>query len=146
MTKPDESRQLSPQQQAAVPLLLQGKTVTAVARDISVTRQTVSAWLNSDATFMAELNAERFSLWQGNKERLRALIPKAIDVLERGLDSADDKVSQAAARDILKVVDLSGLRPDTSTTVEDVQVDFDSKRAYRCQRRTANSFNSIVFR
>lgn len=144
MTKGDDTRQLSPAQLVAIPLLLAGQSITDTAAAVGVARQTVSTWLNADTLFIATLNAERFDLWEGHKDRLRSLIPKAVDALERGLEHPDPRVSQAAARDILKLVDLSDCRPDPATTEEDVRLNLEGKAADRCRRHTSYALDSIA--
>lgn len=144
MTKADDTRQLSPAQLAAIPLLLAGQSITDVAAAVGVARQTVSTWVNADAAFIAAVNAERLDLWEGHKDRLRSLVPKALDVLARGLDHADPRVSLAAARDVLKSVSLADCRPDPATTEEDVRLNLEGKAADRCKRRSANVLDSIA--
>ena len=64
-----------------VDLLASGKSITDIATAIDVTRQTVSAWLHHHAGFQAALNSRRQELWAGMTDRLRGLLPKALDVL-----------------------------------------------------------------
>ena len=78
---------LTPQQETAVALLASGKTVTDTAEAIEVTRQTVSEWLNHHPGFEAALNSRRRELWNGMTDTLRGLLPTALDVLKRELDS-----------------------------------------------------------
>ncbi len=74
---------LTPQQETAADLLAFGATVTDAAATVKVSRQTVSEWLNHHAGFQAVLNARRRELFAENQERLRSLIPKALETLGR---------------------------------------------------------------
>ncbi len=107
-TKPDKtghelSLELSIEQQNAIDLLVTGQADQVVAEAVGVTRQTVGTWRNHHPAFAAALNARRLEVWGGACDRLRALLPKALDVLEGALTvSADPKVA-------VEVVKLAGL-------------------------------------
>src|SRR5437867_94222 len=65
-TKPDKTGQplqmhpdLSPQQERAIDLLMQGRSDHAVAQAVNVRRQTVCDWRNHNPAFIAELNRRR---------------------------------------------------------------------------------------
>ncbi len=98
---------LTPQQAAAADLLALGATVTDAAETLSVSRQTASEWLHHNAAFQVALNARQRELWQGYVERLRSLVPKAMDTLEVAV--SDVKQDVAAAVQILKAAGLYGL-------------------------------------
>lgn len=83
MTKAD--KKLKPAQLTAVDLLALGSSVSAAATAAKVSRQTVSEWLNQDAEFIAALNTRRGELWAEAADRLRALLPRALDVIEKAL-------------------------------------------------------------
>jgi hypothetical protein len=80
---------LTPQQELAVDLLAGGKTVTEAAAAVGVARQTVSEWLNRSAVFRAGLNGRRQELWIANADRLRALLPEAVEALAGELRGGD---------------------------------------------------------
>jgi Homeodomain-like domain len=106
-TNPDTSRpELTPQQAAAVDLLAVGRTITEVAEAVGVTRQTVSGWLNQDPVFEAAVNRRRQELWENVSDRLRALLPNALDVLKQALENGSVK----AAVEVLKAAGLHGLQ------------------------------------
>jgi len=86
MTKPDKSRQLNIQQMNAVELLILGKNDREVAEQVGVTRQTVSGWRLHDPFFQAEVNRQRSEVYASAIDRLRNLVPKALDTIERELD------------------------------------------------------------
>ena len=118
-TNPDiDLRSLTPQQEAAADLLAVGATVTDVAAKVGVTRQTVSEWLNQDPSFQATFNRRRQDLWDRASDRLRALVPKALDALENAISEGDAK----AALGVLKAAGLYDLkRPDGPTSAEDAR-------------------------
>jgi transposase len=118
-TKPDTYK-LTPQQAVAVDALVTGSTVTAAAETVKVSRQTVSGWLHHNAEFQASLNARRQELWTGHVERLRSLVPKAMDTLEVAVN--DEKQGVAVAVHILKAVGLYGLpAPSGSIHVDAIE-------------------------
>jgi hypothetical protein len=118
-TKPDTYK-LTPQQAAAVDALAFGVTVTDAADTVKVSRQTVSGWLHHDASFQAALNARRQELWTGHVERLRSLVPKAMDTLEAAV--SDEQQGVAVAVHILKAAGLYGLRePNGSIHVDEIK-------------------------
>ncbi len=108
MTEPDDTRQLSVEQENAIDLLLEGKPDREVAEAVGVTRQTVCDWRNHHAAFVAELNSRRKDVWGGQVERLRALVGRAVEVLEADLDGEDPRLRQAAAVHVLRAVGLYG--------------------------------------
>ncbi len=107
-TKSDDQEQtaLTPRQASVADLLATGSSVTAAAEVAGVTRQTASEWLNQNYVFRAELNRRRNELWREHSERLRSLIPKALEVLERQLEG---ERGLQAAMCILKASSLYAL-------------------------------------
>jgi hypothetical protein len=95
---------LSAEQRSAIELLLQGKSDREVAEAIGVARETAWQWRNVHPIFIAELNRRRKELWLDAQERLRALVGKAIEVLEKVVESGDVKTSV----EVLKVAKLYG--------------------------------------
>lgn len=96
---------LTPEQLNAIDLLILGKTEKEVSETIGVRRETVSRW-HKNAFFIAELNIKREALRMDSKLRLKALASEAVDVLNNGLHSSDEKVATTAAVHILKVTGL----------------------------------------
>jgi hypothetical protein len=103
-------RTLTPQQLTAVDLLASGKNITETATAIDVGRPTVSAWLHHNPEFAAELSRRRKQVWSSHNQRLRGLVPKAMDVLEHLVTSQKDV---SAAVHILKCAGIYGI-PSTS--------------------------------
>lgn len=123
---------LTPQQQAAVDVLATGRTLTETAEAVGVTRQTVSEWRNQHHGFRAELNARRQELWHEQADRLRALVPKALDVLVRELDGENPL---PAAVHVLKACGAYTLgAPTGPATVEDVELEDYERKGDRATR------------
>lgn len=96
-TDHDTNRRLSIDQLNAIDLLILGKNDTETAKIVGVSRQTVCDWRNNNLEFMRELSRQREALWGAAQDRLRSLVLKAVEVLERDMDAADDPRRQTAA-------------------------------------------------
>src|SRR4051812_14230188 len=70
----------------AIDLLVTGKTDQEVADIIGVNRVTITKWRNYDIYFQAELNKRRKEIWGASIDRIRALVPKAMERLEKEVD------------------------------------------------------------
>ena len=117
-TAPDGS--VSQQQQTAIDLIVSGKNLQETADAIGVQRPTVSHWLNHHPPFIAALNSRRQEAFDSMVERLRGLLPQALDVIEQQLKSEQPL---PAALAVLKSCGLTSanLRPTGPTTVEAVE-------------------------
>ena len=85
---PAESAQdwtLTEEQATAVDLLATGRTIGETAEALEMPVQTVHEWCRSHPGVQAELNTRRQELWTGTADRLRALLPKALEVLAEEL-------------------------------------------------------------
>jgi hypothetical protein len=98
-------RQLSITQRNAIDLMVAGKSDAEVAHAVGVTRQTVCGWRNHHPAFIAELNAQRQGIWGAAGDRLRGLLPSALDSLESAL-TAEPPDWRAA----IKVLEVAGLK------------------------------------
>jgi len=96
---------LTIQQLNAIDLLVTGKTDQAVADAVGVARVTVTCWRLYDPHFEAELNRRRKEVWGASADRIRALLPKAFDVLEKAIDEG----SYQAALALIKLAGLEGV-------------------------------------
>lgn len=114
MTKPDENRHfLTTAQQRALDILAAGATIKEAAEGAGVSRQTCSAWLNHNPWFKAELGQRREELWSGAKDRLRSMLPFALDAVERKLKSeAED--SWKAGLSLLKLAGMDDAHLDNT--------------------------------
>ena len=106
MTETDKN--LQPEQEKAIVLILTGATDQAVAEAVGVTRQTVNTWRHHNADFMAVLNQQRAAIWAAHVERLRGLATGAIDVLEEALEGRELHARRQTAVHILKACGLYG--------------------------------------
>ncbi len=96
---------LTIEQLNAIDLLVTGKSDQAVADTVGVSRPTVTSWRLYDAYFQAELNRRRKEVWSASVDRMRALLPKAFDVIERAIDEG----SYQAALALIKLAGLDGV-------------------------------------
>ena len=96
---------LTIEQLNAIDLLVTGKTDQAVADAVGVARPTVTCWRLNDPYFEAELNRRRKEVWGASADRIRALLPKAFDTLEKAIDEG----SYQAALALIKVAGLEGV-------------------------------------
>lgn len=123
MTKPDKNGQpdvLTLAQQNAIDLLAAGLRDAEVAERTGVSRQTVNGWRNHEPAFQAALNARRADLWAGAVDRLRALLPMALEVLAERLEGARDP---RFALEVLRLAAIpqASLAHPGPTTAEDVR-------------------------
>ena len=94
---------LTPDQAAALELLLSGQTITAAAAAVGVARETVSRWRNDDPTFQAAFNAAIQSAYEANQKKLIDARAKALDLLAELVDSEDQAIAFKAAMALLRV-------------------------------------------
>jgi hypothetical protein len=113
------ARTLTPQQLAAIELLIAGRSDVEVAAKVGVTRETVNRWRNWNPLFVATLNEWRLDLWKATRERLRHLNAQALDVIEQHLRAGNLKAALA----LLKYAHDEKF-PNGSTNVPDVIDDF----------------------
>jgi transcriptional regulator with XRE-family HTH domain len=127
MAKSDRTRQqernLTVEQQNAIDLLVTGASDREVAEKVGVSRQTVTNWRLNNLVFQAELHRLRKDLWGNSKDRMRALIPKAIDRLEKTLGDDTDSNGPKVA---LEVIRATGLHSDAECSF--VESDSDDPR------------------
>lgn len=110
--------ELTPDQTAALDLLLAGQTITAAAATVGVARETVSRWRNNDPAFQAAYNAVLQSVYDAGQARLLEARGKALDRLATLVDSTDEATALKAAAALLRV-DVD--RPKGATTAAGVE-------------------------
>ena len=125
-TKPD-THTLTPQQATVCDLLAGGSTITDSAGAVKVSRQTVSEWLHHHAAFQATLNARRRELFDEGTQRLRSLVPRALEVIAAALDGSSPKAALASAFHVLKAAGVYG-RPAPSGSVDAEEIEADEKQ------------------
>ena len=96
---------LSVEQLNAIDLLVLGKTDQDIAQQIGKTRQTVCNWRRYHPVFQAELNRQRAAIWGAAADRLRSLLPKAVEVLEHELEGVEHRLHVALA--LVKMADIA---------------------------------------
>jgi len=105
-------------QQSAVDLLAAGRTDAATAEALAVHRVTVTRWRLYSPGFRAALSAQRAAVWGVASDRLRSLLPAAVDALAAALaEATDPKERLAVAVAILKA---AGPPPTEPTDPADV--------------------------
>ena len=94
---------LTPEQAAALELLLSGQNITAAAEAVGVARETVSRWRNSDPAFQAAYNAALQSAHDAMGKKLLDARARAIDTLADLLEADDHGLALKAAAALLRV-------------------------------------------
>ncbi len=94
---------LSEEQERAAALLAEGKMSAEVTKEVGTDAATIETWWE-DAHFVAAVNRKRKEAWWAARDRLRALVSKAVDALERALDEGDVR----AATEVLKAAGVYG--------------------------------------
>jgi hypothetical protein len=110
---------LTQRQLNALDLLIGGSTVTAAAKKIGVCRRTLTRWKSEVAPFKIELKRRRDDLAEEHDDRMRAMVTKALDVMDEHLDSRYAPTCHRAARTILQVTGLGrsiGIKPSATPT------------------------------
>jgi hypothetical protein len=124
---------LTEEQATAVDLLAGGRTPSETAEALKVPMQTVHEWCRSHPGVQAELNTRRQELWTGTTDRLRALLPKALEVLAEEL-KGENRLH--AAVHVLKACRLYGAELRSgSTDAEDIVI-MEKERVKNRQQRS----------
>jgi hypothetical protein len=95
----------------AVDLLASGKTDKETAELLNLSRTCVTKWRLYDPPFQAALNVRRAEVWGAGVDRLRSLVPLALDALGDVLQDRDHADRLKAAVEVLKLAQL----PSVST-------------------------------
>jgi hypothetical protein len=93
----------------AIDLLAAGKTDTEAADALKLHRTTVTKWRLYDPVFQAALNRRRAEIWGAAADRLRTLIPQALDVLADALTRKAALTDVKAAVAILRLASPTGV-------------------------------------
>jgi transposase-like protein len=132
---------LTAEQATAVDQLASGKTVSEIAEALEVSPQTVSEWCKSHLGVQAALNGRRHEIWRGTADRLRTLLPKALEVLELELQGED---RLQAAVHVLKACRLYGTElPLGPTDVGEIVIVEKERLKQRQQREFFANIPSI---
>jgi hypothetical protein len=116
--KTGKKKELTGQQHLAIELIIAGKSDREVAEATNSSRETICRWRNHNFLFISELNLKRQELWYSANERLRAMVHRALDVLEKNLEAGNDVKT---AIEVLKSANLYGnMEPPSSDTNSDI--------------------------
>lgn len=114
---------LTPKQQRAVPLLAQGMQGIVIAKQISVSPQTISEWKKSDA-FNKAVDSFRSNSLKEAEKVLSSLSLKSVNVLGEILEtSSNDSIRLKVAIFIIDKLDLQGAFPSDSDKPKSVDMD-----------------------
>ncbi|BCR05316.1 hypothetical protein DESUT3_23850 [Desulfuromonas versatilis] len=99
---------LTSKQIKALPLMAQGMSGVDVAKEVSVTPQTVSGWKN-DPEFMANLNSIRMEFLESARCQLQQSPTRAVQTLIDLMENSEnEEIRRKAALDVLR---LTGFEP-----------------------------------
>jgi hypothetical protein len=116
--KRQQIRGLTLAQENAIDLLVSGKNDRETAAALGLNRVTVSKWRLYDPVFQAGLNARREEVWGAGIDRLRSLVPKALEVLSGELTKEDSPNRLKAALEVLRLVRVPVREPEGPTDPE----------------------------
>ena len=114
--------EITPAQQTAIELMLQGIKQTDIAEQIDVAAETISRW-KLDSNFVAALNGARLARWESTQAALDNLAEQAIDSLTELLQSDDSKVRIESLKLYFNIAKLG--EPYGNLNVEKVQMDLE---------------------
>jgi hypothetical protein len=105
----------------AVDLLVSGKTDKETAELLNLSRTCITKWRLYDPVFQAALNRRRAEVWSGAIDKLRGLIPLALDTLAAELENTRSRNRLKAASEILRLARLpAGALTDGPTDPEQI--------------------------
>ena len=93
---------LTPRQQKAAELLAAGRSKASVAEDVDISRQQLWEW-EKNVYFKSAVSRIHADLWVENAQRLRGLGTRAVDVIEKEIESGNVKAAIA----LLKTIGMS---------------------------------------
>ena len=84
------SKNLNENQLLAVQLVVQGKSGREIAKQLSVTEETISRW-KKQPIFIASVNEILGQLREGIQQKMRNLVFQALEILETELSDKENK-------------------------------------------------------
>src|SRR2546421_4920314 len=96
---------LNEKQLAAIEMLVVGRSLTTIAKQIEVDRKTLYRWRKDDQ-FLEVLNARRREVWGDVVGRLRDLTQPSLEVIAEHLEDRYDRARFRAASLILRLAHL----------------------------------------
>jgi hypothetical protein len=117
-----ELQVLNARQLRAVDLVAGGGSDRDVAEVLGCDASTVWRWRTGNPAFGAALNARRHELWEHSLDRVRALVPRALDVVEQAIDAGDSRAAMALLKLAgLGSIDLGAIGPSEAGLIAQEQ-------------------------
>lgn len=82
-------------------IIFSSNSITQACEKIGISRNSFYLWLREDSAFRKEYENQIKNLTNLISERIKLLMQKAIDEIEKALNDEDKKISYKAAKDIL---------------------------------------------
>ncbi len=92
-----EVEKLSPKQNQAIGLIASGASITSVAEALTVSRKTVSGWVNGNADFQEALRSCQQEMFAEAILRVRGLMTRGLEVISEGLENPNYRIRFSAA-------------------------------------------------
>ena len=107
-TEPDKNghlmrNELTPQQEIAIEMLMDGKTDLEISKKLKMCRQTINVWRNHNMDFIYELQMRRSQVWEKQRDKMSRAVDKAFDILIKNLDNKDEKIRLAVAMQLVRM-------------------------------------------
>jgi hypothetical protein len=132
-------------QESAVDLLAAGKNDTETAAELGVHRVTVTRWRRYNPEFQAALAERRAGVWGSAADKLRALLPKAVERVAEALDSPDAAVRTAAAFNVLRLAGPLPIVPvEPASADEIVRRKVEAERDHQRSRRDDSDLTDAI--
>ena len=87
-------------QRNALTAIIEGRPVTAAAKEAGVHRCTVHRWLKSNPVFRAAYNAWEYESKTNTMSRLLAIVKKALDAVTWSIDEGDGRLAYTLLKDL----------------------------------------------
>lgn len=144
MAKAGRKRQgippLAIEQLNAIDQLVLGLSDREVAEKVGVARQTVTSWRLYHPGFQAELNKRRKEVWGASSDRLRSLLPNALDRIEKALLDDNNPNSWRTAIELLKA---TGLHAGSGHSLDEIGDDDPDKLVERLAKNEMSPLDSL---
>lgn len=111
-TSAQETLALTPLHHQAIALLLAGRTDTAIAAALGISRSTLFRWKHYHPLFQAILNRLQAANWSATLHRLRSIYSRAAKVMDQNLRSPDPDLRFRAAQTLLIHTKPADLAPE----------------------------------
>ena len=95
--------ELSPQQEIAIEMMMDGKTDLEISKRLKMRRQTINEWRNHNMDFISELQLRRSQVWEKQRDKMSRAVDKAFDILIKNLDNKDEKIRLAVAMQLVRM-------------------------------------------